>query len=54
MMARYFAVVRGGHIQKDMFTGQMHIYEDQASNMLGLLRDLLSEVEEKEPSHDNQ
>lgn len=32
----------------------MPMHEDQASGMLGLLSDLLREVKEKEPSHDNQ
>lgn len=32
----------------------MPMREENTSNMLGLLRDLLREVEEKEPNHDNQ
>lgn len=44
--------------QADLHNGRvvvsMPMHQDQASNMLGLLRDLMRKVEKEEPSHDNQ
>lgn len=44
--------------QADLHKGRvavsMPMREESASKMLGLLRDLMREVEEKETSHDNQ
>lgn len=44
--------------QADLHRGRvavsMPMHEDQASDMLGLLSNLLREVKEKESSHDNQ
>ena len=41
-------------LHRGRVTVSMPMHEDQASDMLGLLRDLIREVEKEEPSHDNQ
>lgn len=44
--------------QSDLHRGRvvvsMPMHEDQASKTLGLLRNLMREVEKEEPTHDNQ
>ena len=41
-------------LNKGRVAVSMPMHEDQASDMLGLLSNLLREVKEKESSHDNQ
>lgn len=41
-------------LHKGRVVVSMPMREESASDMFGLLRDLLREVEKKEPSHDNQ